>query len=107
MFDATGQLVQTYIDICLRTGVEDGRIYWEDLFLDLIALPSGQVLLVDADELEAAREQGDVSQAEYALALAEAKQLQKQLQDGTFPLVAHVEVMKERLELQLKQGTPR
>ncbi|HCD58508.1 MULTISPECIES: DUF402 domain-containing protein [Exiguobacterium] len=107
MFDATGQLVQNYIDICLRTGVEDGRIYWEDLFLDLIVLPSGEVLLVDVDELEAAREQGDVSEAEYALALAEAKQLQKQLQDGTFPLVAHVEVMKERLELQLKQGTPR
>lgn len=107
MFDATGQLVQTYVDICLRTGVEDERIYWEDLFLDLIALPSGQVLLIDTDELEAAREQGDVSQAEYALAWAEAKRLQKQLQDGSFPLVAHVEVMKERLELQLKQGTPR
>lgn len=103
MFDATGQLVQNYIDICLRTGVEDGRIYWEDLFLDLIALPSGQVLLIDTDELEAAREQGDVSEAEYALAWAEAKRLQKQLQDGSFPLVAHAEVMKQ----QLKQGTPR
>lgn len=103
MFDATGQLVQNYIDICLRTGVEDGRIYWEDLFLDLIVLPSGEVSLVDVDELEAAREQGDVSQAEYALAWAEAKRLQKQLQDGSFPLVAHAEVMKQ----QLKQGTPR
>lgn len=103
MFDATGQLVQTYIDICLRTGVEDGRIYWEDLFLDLISLPSGQVLLIDTDELEAARDQGDVSQAEYALAWAEAKRLQKQLQDGSFPLVAHAKVIKQ----QLKQGTPR
>ncbi|WP_251133300.1 DUF402 domain-containing protein [Exiguobacterium sp. s78] len=103
MYDATGQLVQTYIDICLRTGLEDGRVYWEDLFLDLIALPSGQVLLVDVDELEAAREQGIVSEAEYALAWVEAKQLQKQLQDGSFPLVAHAEVMKQ----QLKQGTPR
>ncbi|MEK4648046.1 DUF402 domain-containing protein [Exiguobacterium sp. FSL W8-0210] len=103
MFDAAGQLVQTYIDICLRTGVEDGRVYWEDLFLDLITLPSGQVLLIDTDELEAARDQGEVSQAEYALAWAEAKRLQKQLQDGSFPLVAHAEVMKQ----QLKQGTPR
>ena len=103
MFDATGQLVQTYIDICLRTGVEDGRVYWEDLFLDLIVMPSGQVLLVDVDELEAAREQGIVSEAEYALAWVEAKQLQKQLQDGSFPLVAHAEVMKQ----QLKQGIPR
>ncbi|AHA29896.1 DUF402 domain-containing protein [Exiguobacterium sp. MH3] len=103
MFDATGQLVQTYIDICLRTGVEDERIYWEDLFLDLIALPSGQVLLIDTDELEAARDQGIVSEAEYALAWAEAKRLQKQLQDGSFPLVAHAKVIKQ----QLKQGTPR
>ena len=107
MFDATGQLVQTYIDICLRTGVEDRRIYWEDLFLDLIALPSGQVLLVDTDELEAAREQGDISQADYALAWAEAKRLQKQLEDGSFHLVTHAEVMKKRLEQQLKQGTSR
>lgn len=107
MFDATGQLVQTYIDICLCTGVEDGRVYWEDLFLDLIVLPSGEVLLVDTDELEAALEQGIISEAEYALAWVEAKQLQKQLQDGSFPLVAHAEVIKERLELQLKQGTPR
>lgn len=107
MFDATGQLVQTYIDICLRTGVEDGRVYWEDLFLDLIVLPSGEVLLVDADELEAAQEQETVSQADYALAWAEAKQLQNQLQDGSFPLVAHAEVMKRQLEQQLKQGTPR
>ncbi|MFL0200116.1 DUF402 domain-containing protein [Exiguobacterium acetylicum] len=103
MFDATGQLIQTYVDICLRTGVEDERIYWEDLFLDLIVLPSGQVLLIDTDELEAAREQGIVSEAEYALAWAEAKRLQKQLQDGSFHLVAHAEVMKQ----QLKQGTPR
>ena len=107
MFDATGQLVQTYIDICLRTGVEDRRIYWEDLFLDLIALPSGQVLLVDTDELEAAREQGDISQADYALAWAEAKRLQKQLEDGSFHLVTHAEIMKKRLEQQLKQGTSR
>lgn len=107
MFDATGQLVQTYIDICLRTGVEDGRVYWEDLFLDLIALPSGEVLLIDTDELEAARDQGEITQAEYTLAWAEAKRLQKQLQDGSFHLVAHAEVIKKRLELQLKQGTPR
>ncbi|MGX9807489.1 DUF402 domain-containing protein [Exiguobacterium acetylicum] len=107
MFDTSGQLVQTYVDICLRTGVENGRVYWDDLFLDLIALPSGQVLLVDADELEAAWEQGDVSQADYALAWAEAKRLQKQLEDGSFHLVAHAEVMKKRLEQQLKQGTSR
>lgn len=107
MFDASAQLVQTYIDICLRTGMENGRVYWDDLFLDLIAMPSGEVLLVDADELEVAREQETVSQADYALAWAEAKQLQNQLQDGSFPLVAHAEVMKRQLEQQLKQGTPR
>ncbi len=107
MFDASGQLVQTYIDICLRTGMENGRVYWDDLFLDLIVLPSGEVLLVDADELEAAQEQGIISEAEYTLAWVEAKQLQKQLQNGTFLLVTHAEVIKERLEQQFKQGTPR
>ena len=107
MFDASGRLVQTYVDICLRTGVENGRVYWDDLFLDLIALPSGKIVLVDADELEAAREQGDISQADYALAWAEAKRLQKQLEDGSFHLVTHAEIMKKRLEQQLKQGTSR
>ena len=107
MFDASGQLVQTYIDICLRTGMENGRVYWDDLFLDLIALPSGEVLLVDADELEVAQKQGHVSQEEYALAWVEAKRLQKQLQDESFSLLAHAEEMKKKLGQQLKQGTPR
>ncbi|WP_410501367.1 DUF402 domain-containing protein [Exiguobacterium acetylicum] len=107
MFDASGQLVQTYVDICLRTGIENGRVYWDDLFLDLIALPSGQVVLVDADELEAARKQDHVSHTEYTLAWTEAKRLQEQMKDRTFPLLAHAEVMKEQFEQQLKQGTPR
>ncbi|WP_157964471.1 DUF402 domain-containing protein [Exiguobacterium flavidum] len=52
MFDATGKVVQTYIDICLRVGADDGRPWWEDLFLDLIVLPSGEIFLRDVEELE-------------------------------------------------------
>jgi hypothetical protein len=38
-------------------GFEDGKlaIYWHDLYVDVVGLPSGEVFVRDEDELEAAR----------------------------------------------------
>lgn len=39
MFDAEGQVVQWYIDICYRNGINEAGIPWmDDLYLDLIVL---------------------------------------------------------------------
>ncbi|QNR21252.1 DUF402 domain-containing protein [Exiguobacterium sp. Helios] len=79
MFNAHGQIVQSYIDICLRHGRDTTGIFWDDLMLDLVLLPSGECFVLDAKELELARETGGISQDQYAAAWKETKILQDQI----------------------------
>ena len=92
MFNADGQIIQAYIDICLRHGRDTTGIFWDDLFLDLVLLPSGECLILDADELEAALATGVVSQDQYAAAWKEVEALQHQIRmnEGMFHRLAHV-----------------
>ena len=53
-FSPEGTLLQWYIDITYSTGVEDGIPYMDDLYLDLIVVPDGEVIEKDLDELEQA-----------------------------------------------------
>ncbi len=57
VFNAHGQIVQSYIDICLRHGRDTTGIFWDDLMLDLVLLPSGECFVLDAEELETALKQ--------------------------------------------------
>ncbi|EIT86244.1 hypothetical protein A374_06581 [Fictibacillus macauensis ZFHKF-1] len=59
MFNEKGEVVQHYIDIARAHGMtSDHRLYWDDLYLDLVLLPDGSCFLLDEDELEEARTQG-------------------------------------------------
>lgn len=53
-----------YIDICYEIGIEN----WDDLFLDIVALPTGEVIQQDEDELEEALESGSIYHKMYDLA---------------------------------------
>ena len=87
MFDSVGEIVQWYIDICRENGEENGTPYWDDLFLDIVALPSGEIILKDADELEEALENGIVDRALYKLAWVETNKIIKLMNEGTFELI--------------------
>lgn len=88
MFDAGGQVIQWYIDICLRKGVDAQGVPWfDDLYLDIVVLPSGAFHLKDADELEAALEEGVITKAEYELAWRVANELLAEIEAGTFWLL--------------------
>jgi uncharacterized protein len=51
-------IIAWYIDIIDGYGFdEDGIVYLNDLFLDLIVYPDGKIIIDDMDELEAALEQ--------------------------------------------------
>ncbi|MFF2755134.1 DUF402 domain-containing protein [Psychrobacillus sp. NPDC058041] len=52
MFDENGEIVQWYIDICYQIGIEKDVPWWDDLFLDVVVLPSGEIIVLDEDELE-------------------------------------------------------
>ncbi|WP_235822131.1 DUF402 domain-containing protein [Gottfriedia luciferensis] len=75
MFDTDGAIVQWYIDICRRNGIENGVPWMEDLFLDIIVLPNGDVHLLDIDELEEAMRVGVIDKDLYKLAWDEANRL--------------------------------
>ncbi|MCM3004111.1 DUF402 domain-containing protein [Priestia koreensis] len=66
-FNERGEFVQSYIDICKDSSVENGIPYWDDLFLDVVMLASGTIVEVDIEELE----RGIIDQPLYDLAWKE------------------------------------
>ena len=102
MFDASGRLIQWYIDICKQHGYDEGGIPWfDDLYLDIVVLPSGQTTILDADELEEALAEGNVSQADYELAWRETDRLMSAIHANQFPLLALGKAYREMLLRQL------
>lgn len=101
MFDAKGEIVQWYIDICLENGVEGGVPWMDDLFLDIVALPSGEFFLLDEDELEQAFKNGAISESMYRLAWNESRKIMKQLQNDEFMLINLAQEHKKILENEL------
>ena len=87
-YDADFHILAWYIDICLQTGVADGRVPWfDDLYLDLIVSPMMEIEIKDADELLAARDAGDITQESFNLAWSVAKQLRERIAGGRFELL--------------------
>ena len=102
MFDANGDIVQWYIDICLEIGIEDGIPWMDDLFLDIVVLPSGDSYLLDEDELEQAYKSGTLSKEKYELARNEGKEMMRQLGNDEFRLLTLAQEHKRMLENELK-----
>jgi uncharacterized protein len=68
MFDARGRLIEWYVDICQPRGLDERGIPWyDDLYLDIAILPSGEARLLDDEELEQALRQGKCSDLTSAL----------------------------------------
>jgi uncharacterized protein len=87
MFDAKGDIVQWYIDICYKNSIENNVPYLDDLYLDIVLLPSGDVIVKDADELEEAFSRGIIDKSLYDLAWDEVNHLQSLINDNHFELI--------------------
>lgn len=102
MFDASGEIVQWYIDICLRNGIENGIPWMDDLFLDIVVLPSGEVIEKDADELEAVLTKGIIDTSLYNLAWNEVRNITNLISADIFDLIklsnSHKEMLSRILE---------
>ncbi|MBN8191807.1 DUF402 domain-containing protein [Bacillus sp. NTK074B] len=101
MFDASGEIVQWYIDVCLENGVDDGVPWMDDLFLDIVVLPSGEILLLDEGELEQSFENRQITVSMYNVALRESREIMKQLQNDEFVLLKLAREHKRILEKEL------
>lgn len=97
MFDSNGDIVQWYIDICHKNGVENTIAWMDDLFLDIIVLPSGEVFQKDADELEEALSKGIIDESLYKLARDEANKINNLIKYKKFNLVKLSKTHKEIL----------
>lgn len=98
MFDATGRVVEWYLDVVRRHGVDERGVPWyDDLYLDVVATPTGQLALLDEDELDDALRDGRITAEEHALAWREATRLLALLRDRACPLLEQAAVHRELL----------
>jgi uncharacterized protein len=89
MFDPSGNVVQWYIDVCKTQGVTDQQVPWfDDLFLDIVVLPTGEVMLLDEDELEEALDEGQITERDAELAERTARRLLDSIRQKRFPYFA-------------------
>lgn len=87
MFNENGEIVQWYIDICHKNSIENNVPWMDDLFLDIILLPSGELIEKDSDELEEAFAKGVISRTLYDLAWNEFNHIKEQINSDKFHLV--------------------
>lgn len=103
MFDANGETVQWYIDICNEIGIENNIPWMDDLFLDIVVLPTGDIIQLDEEELEEALESGSINQDMYDLAQREATRIIACIKEKKFELLNYSKIHKEMLEGHLQE----
>lgn len=105
VFDQNENVVQWYIDICLKNGLLNNKPFMDDLFLDIILLPSGLIIEKDKDEIEKAFSHGIISKEMYDLAWAEFDKILNQIREKEFPYLNLSHFHKEKLVAEMRGGT--
>lgn len=76
MMNQDNDVAVWYIDMIAGQGIDaQGNPYFDDLYLDLVVYPNGEIRVDDMDELEDALRQSDITQAQFDLALHTAETL--------------------------------
>lgn len=83
IYDNENEIVEWYFDIARRIGKEQGIPYEDDLYLDVVVRPTGEIILLDEDELKAAYDRLEVNKKDYDMAYNEANKLIERLKENT------------------------
>ncbi|MGR3764256.1 DUF402 domain-containing protein [Rossellomorea sp. NS-SX7] len=102
VFNPHGDIVQWYIDICFEIGIDNEVPWMDDLYLDIVKLPEGEVIHLDEDELDEAFAIGDITIEQYTLAWKVFSEINRLIEDGTFCLFALSSEHKHSLQQKLK-----
>ena len=71
LYDPQNQIIEWYFDISWQNFIdESGMPCMDDLYLDLVLLPDGRILMLDADELQEAPETSNITQEQFDFAYA-------------------------------------
>lgn len=105
MLDRTGRIVLWYVDMIAGWGrEEDGVLYFDDLYLDLILRPNGEANVDDRDELDEALASGDIDGTLYRRALETADALLSGLLADPGALAEFCYAMLEKIEHPARAG---
>lgn len=78
--DPNKNIIDYYIDITYKNGVENKMPYYVDLYLDIIHYPNkGTVEFIDEDELKTALENKLISKKDYNMAYSIGNKLMKEI----------------------------
>ncbi len=102
MLSPKGEIIQYYFDITRSNVICGKKSYFEDLMLDVAALPDGRNVLLDMDELQQALEEHAIGRSEYALACRKAEEIMEGMPDnigklGDFCMKVFEELCKPEL----------
>ncbi|WP_026591269.1 DUF402 domain-containing protein [Bacillus sp. UNC437CL72CviS29] len=99
MLNEKRELVQYYIDVAKEYKIDErGMPYFDDLYLDVVLLPNGDIYLLDEDELEEAYRDGDISKEEYNESVDTAKWLIEVIEKEKFPWITLLEKEIQKLK---------
>ena len=97
-----GEVVQWYIDIIDTIGFENGRLYMDDLYLDIIVFPDYTIVQKDIDELEEALTDGTISKELYERAWERFKSIVTLFEKGDFSILQNDDELWCELKKRLK-----
>lgn len=76
MLNEQKDILLWYIDMICTQGVDqDGIPYFEDLYLDLVVYPNGEIVEDDMDELDDALNQRNITEVQFELAINTSRKL--------------------------------
>ena len=79
MYNEKSEIIEWYFDIARKIGKENGIPYEDDLYLDVLLRPDGEVILLDEDDLMEAYNRKEISQEDYEEAYKIANELIKKI----------------------------
>ncbi len=83
IYDENCKIIEWYFDIAREINKENGIPYEDDLYLDVVVTPIGEIFLLDENELKDALDRLEITEAEYKNAYEEANKLIDRLKGKT------------------------
>lgn len=105
MLDENDEILLWYIDMIAGQGIDHDEVpYFDDLYLDFVVYPSGQIVEDDRDELEEALVQGNISRVQFELANTTAEGLKQGLLSDVTNLKQYTQMCYTVLNEYTKEG---
>ena len=82
IYDENNEIIEWYFDLAREIGKENGIPFEDDLYLDVVVTPNGDISLLDETELKEAFDRLEISKEDYDMAYNEAEQLMNKLKNN-------------------------